>query len=245
MQKKAQQDESKDNRTVSIFSKLPADLISKSINDFQNTSETVHLSQANHFFNHILAKELKKQKEQRKKEFYEAISMENLFIEGQKINCIYRLIEKYTNKKCAQHDQYSSAEDDDKYTKMILAHAFDLDKKNKKASQLGRYRLNKYDEKVYHYPCLDITSPPECLEVIALELLRTEVEDLAETFNRYYPNINAKWSYNDFSQSGDISFDLNSFLKDVLPVILGLSPKPLLFKQGSINNETKSTTKRN
>ncbi len=240
MKQKAQQNEIKDNKILSLFSKIPTDLINKSINDFQKISETINLSQTNHFFNHTLAKALRKKKEARKKEFYEAIVFENLFktvkqmhllkVEAQKAYCVLKLIEKFLNKKYSPFSRDGKHYfQHDEYTKVILAHAYDLDKKNKRASQLGEYVEFDGGEYVQYYPYLYITqSSPgqERLSLEGLNLSKKEIENLAETYRRYYPNLSVDYRLRD--NDYDISFDFNNFLKDVLPVILGLSPKPAL-----------------
>lgn len=228
-----------------FFYKLPTTLIHKSIADFQKTSEIAHLAETNRFFNHALWNTLQKKKETRKKEFDEAICFDNLFkdlifcissFEAQKVYRVRDLIHKFiTNKN----------NDNDKYATLILAHAFDLDKKNETASQLGSYNAKKNWEpsisinNLSKHPVLlqiatwvpnmkvnNISSDQERLQIDKIKLPSTDVKHLAETYGQYYPNLDVRWSWRGQDEYGDISFNLKNFLEEVLPVILGLSPKP-------------------
>lgn len=213
---------------MATLDKVPASIINISINHFLKTNELAFLTQINRFFNQTLSKAIAQKKAEMQKNYNEAISrlfknvdpMGKMIVQGQKAIEIGKLITQFLNKEhCEDHDQYS---------KLILAHAFDLDKNNREAILLGEYVEG--DEWRQYFPYLMINQTQngkDRLCVQGLKLNTYEVEYMAEIYCLYYSEkLNVQCGQR--KGYGYISFDLDTFLKEVLPVILNLSPKPVL-----------------
>lgn len=224
--------------------KLPASIINISINRFLKTSEAGLLAQTNRFFSQTLSQTLLHEKNKIKKYYDDTISIDRLFsdidptvkmtVGEQKAHAIGKVITQFVNEEKSQ-EYYTNDHDPDTYSKLVLNHAFDLDQNNRSASQLGGYiEDDRYCEWIQYFPYLKVgqtQTGKDRLIVKGLKLNTDEVEYLAETYRRYYSNLNVHCGQLQCykrKKLGYISFDLENFLKVVLPVILNFSPKPVL-----------------
>ncbi len=214
--------------------KLPAALIVNSLGNFQNYSDIAHLAQANRLFNTTLSQKLHTEKEKQKQLLNEESEFNKLFKEinpygklhigVQKAYALCRLITKFRKKKDLIEDEY---------VKLILEHAYDLDKENSIARQLGGYEEDTYGEERTYFPYFLVEEPSSGqhrLNLKGLKLSYDDLECLAETYHKHYPKlyvVHGTYTSPEKKEFAYIDFDLESFLKDVLPVILGLAPKPV------------------
>jgi hypothetical protein len=221
---------------VQPIEKLPKTIINFCISDFLKQSEIAYLSQSNRLFNQALSQALALKKAKVKRDYDDSVSINRLFshvnpmhkmtVACQKAHALGNVITQFVNTEKSR-EYYTNYHDPNPYSKLILNHAYDLDKKNSMTSRLGRYQDNEDWSQYLPFLQVETHAGKDCFVIGGLEVTDNEVKYLAETFRKNYStslNVQSAKRGNYFY----ISFDLEFFLKDVLPVILGLIPKPIL-----------------